>query len=845
MMKLRFPFLFCCLFLLQILNGQTVTLKQLYSTGRGYDVKNPVMMDSINIKGDKFENKNLLETFISFPDQQAYTELLKSDLSGYFLLSKAQEGARFHLLSFQLNVDKYAKTVVKISAPSMFEAYINGVKETSKVTVEDTLTSSKTVKLTFPGQPGTYNIMIKYLSLSTNKSPEGVKVTVEPEDKNAQVNYTFGVNEKRNVTIKDILEGTRLTNTSISPNGQYVILEYLTVKNDGKSFSEKELLTLRTNRRVALDNSKKYAWMPISDKLYYVNESDSKNILYTVDPEILAEQVLVRDIPAGNFRFTYDEKSLLYTESEAPDPQKGDLVLISTPENRQPDADTRYFISRYNLQTGIKERLTYGKNSARINDLSRDSRYLLFSTSEYTPTVRPFFSSSLYMMDLQTLAIDTIWSDQYFVSSASFSPDGKSLLIEGSGEAFGGIGKKVKDGQIPNSYNGLAFIMDLASRKVDPITKSFDPSVDYAVWNHTDGQIYLGVTDKDYQRVYRYNPKSRQFVQLQLVEDVVRSMDFSEGSNWAAYIGLSASNSTKAYTIDLKSDKATLISDPYNERLEKLNLSKVQDWSFTASDGTTIDGRFYLPPNFDSSKKYPLIVYYYGGTMPTPRTFDAPYPGHVYAAMGYVVYVLQPSGTTGYGQEFAARHVNAWGIRTADDIIEGTKKFASEHSFVNDKKIGCIGASYGGFMTMYLQTRTDIFAAAVSHAGISALSSYWGEGYWGYTYSSGASAGSYPWNNKDLYVNQSPLFSADKVNTPLLLLHGTEDTNVPIGESIQMFTALKILGKPVEFIQVKGENHGIRDYKKRIEWNYSIYAWFAKWLQDDPSWWNSLYPQKD
>ena len=89
------------------------------------------------------------------------------------------------------------------------------------------------------------------------------------------------------------------------------------------------------------------------------------------------------------------------------------------------------------------------------------------------------------------------------------------------------------------------------------------------------------------------------------------------------------------------------------------------------------------------------------------------------------------------------------------------------------------------------------------------------------------------------------MFSADKVNTPLLLLHGTEDTNVPIGESIQMFTALKILGKPVAFIQVKGENHGIREYKKRIEWNYSIYAWFAKWLQDDPSWWNSLYPQKD
>ena len=212
--------------------------------------------------------------------------------------------------------------------------------------------------------------------------------------------------------------------------------------------------------------------------------------------------------------------------------------------------------------------------------------------------------------------------------------------------------------------------------------------------------------------------------------------------------------------------------------------------------------------------------------------------------MGYVVYVTQPSGTIGYGQEFSARHVNAWGIKTADDIITGTKKFCEAHPFVNPKKIGCIGASYGGFMTQYLQTQTDIFAAAVSHAGISSISSYWGEGYWGYGYSAAASANSYPWNNKELYVEQSPLFHADKINTPLLLIHGTVDTNVPIGESIQMFAALKILGKEVEFLQVEGENHGIADFKKRMAWKKSIFAWFAKWLQDDPAWWDSLYPKK-
>ena len=147
-------------------------------------------------------------------------------------------------------------------------------------------------------------------------------------------------------------------------------------------------------------------------------------------------------------------------------------------------------------------------------------------------------------------------------------------------------------------------------------------------------------------------------------------------------------------------------------------------------------------------------------------------------------------------------------------------------------------------MTQYLITRTNMFTAAVSHAGISSISSYWGEGFWGYTYSSGASTGSYPWNNKEMYIEQSPLFNADKINTPLLLTYGTADTNVPPGESIQMYTALKILGKPVELVQIEGENHIILDFKKRINFNHTIYAWFAKWLKNDSDWWENLYPEK-
>jgi dipeptidyl aminopeptidase/acylaminoacyl peptidase len=821
-----------------------MALKNIYSTGKSYDVPFPVMVDSINEKGQKFENKDMLETFLSIPESNAFTQSLTPDISGYFFLSKARTGARFHLLAFDLRVDRYTKTNVRITAPSMFEAYINGVKETSKTSIEDTLTESKTIKLSFPTQPGTYRIFIKYMSLATNESPEGVKITIEPEDKHSKAHYTMGIGNTRNITIKDILEGTKVSSTDISPNGQYFLLTYTTAKNDGKTFMTKELIDNRTNKRISLSDTKDWAWLPQTNKLYYTDAASGKRKLVVVNPETMDEQVMYADIPVGNFVFTPDEKSLIYTDKEAEDVTKGDLLLLATPEDRQAGNGTRYFLSKYDFDTGLKQRLTFSKKSTTLNGISSDSQYLLYSITDNTPTVRPFFVTSMYKLNLQTLQVETLWEKEGFANSAIFSPDGKSILIEGSAEAFGGVGKNVDEGQIPNSYNKLAFIMDLATRRVDAFTRNFDPSISASFWNPADGMIYLRVTDKDYERVYRYNPKQKQFDKLALSEDVVRSISFARKAPYGVYYGVSASNLTRAYSLDLKTGRSVLIADPCTDRISDLNLSKMHDWSFTASDSTTIDGRYYLPPNFDASLKYPLIVYYYGGTVPSQRMLEAPYPAHIYAALGYVVYVLQPSGAIGYGQAFAARHVNAWGKRTGDDIIEGTKQFVAQHAFVDGTKIGCIGASYGGFMSMYLQTQTDLFAAAVSHAGISSISSYWGEGYWGYTYSAGASAGSYPWNNREMYVDQSPLFSADKIKTPILLLHGTEDTNVPIGESVQMYTALKILGKPVELIQVKGENHGIRDYKKRIEWNYSIYAWFSKWLQNDSTWWDSLYPAK-
>jgi dipeptidyl aminopeptidase/acylaminoacyl peptidase len=803
-------------------------------------VNSPLMVDSTNLKGEKFKAKQLLATTFLVKNTD-FREEFAADSSGVIFFEKAKEGNELRFFSFNVNVDRHTKLKIRIVSAGMLELYISNKKESSKTTVEDSLKHAGKVEKEITVNPGTIEFAVKYLSQAEAAAPrESLKITLESSDSTV-ILTEYG--NMRKIRINDVVEGVRVSAGNISPGGRYAILKYSNVVEGGKTSSYSDLYDTRTGNRIRMD--RQMSWMPNSNKLYYVEQRGENNSLISVDPETLAETVAVDNIPEGNFRVMPDERQLLYIEKESYEDRKGDLLILESPSDRQEGYFDKYFAYLYNTETGVKQRLTYGKHSTTVHDVSSDSRRLLFSTSEEHITERPFRKSSMFVLDIKSLKVtDTLWKDEKYAGSASFSPDGSKILVHGAPETFGGVGLNLPAGMTANSYDGQIFIMNISTRKTEAVSKQFNPSVNRAFW-HSDNEIYLSVVEADYENIYKYDVGKKSFTRLNLAEDVIKSFNIAKNGTTAVYSGLSSSGSTKAYIYDLKTAKSNLVDDPSKERFENIVLGNVIDWNFTSSDGTEIKGRYYLPPDFNSSTKYPMIVYYYGGTTPTARELYHPYPMHVYASMGYVVYVIQPSGTIGFGQEFSARHVNAWGKRTAEDIVEGVKKFTVEHPFVNEKKIGCIGASYGGFMTMYLQTVTDIFAAAVSHAGISSLSSYWGEGYWGYAYSAAASADSYPWNNRELYVEQSPLFNADKIKTPLLLLHGLEDTNVPVGESFQMYTALKILGRPVEFIRVKGENHRIATYKRRIEWNHSIYAWFTKWLKDDSSWWDSMYPEKN
>ncbi len=810
-------------------------------------LQKPILLDSANLKDEKFSEKLLLSTSISIPKHDRFTNTLTADTAGFFYIDKTDSEYAFHLLSFYLGGDNYGKAKLTVTSPNMLEVYINGEKKATKSDATDSISNAGSAEATLNGMLNNARVVVKILASNTQLfDAAAVKIEVKPNEEDSLLNVYMTNDPSRRIDIKDILEGKRVSSSSISPSGQFVLLNMSETLPGGKTNRYIEVYDTQQQRTLISEasNRKQFKWMPKSDMLSYIEDTENGRTMFKLNPVTMQSTIIAEDLPMESFMIAPNEQSMFYSSKETMDVKSPSyLKRMLGIDDRQENYRDRYYIHQYILETGLSQQITFGKQTARLNDVSSDGKHILFATSEELLTERPFSISSMYLLELQTMKIDTLWENEKFVSSAQFSPDNKQILINGGPEAFNGIGLNIKEGQIANSYDTQAFIMDLSTKEIDPITKDFDPSIDSQQWSRADNHIYFRVQDRDRENVYKYNPKRRRFSKLNLNEDVIRTFDLANNAEWATYTGVSLANSNRGYVVNLKNEKSTLISDPYKERLSEMTLSEVKDWNFKSSFGDEIEGRYYLPPNFDPNKKYPLIVYYYAGTSPTQRTFESTYPLQVYAAQDYVVYTLQPSGTTGYGQEFSARHVNAWGIQTAKEIIEGTKAFVAAHDFVDGNHIGCIGASYGGFMTQYLQTQTDIFAAAVSHAGISNITSYWGVGYWGYSYSSGASAGSYPWNNPDMYINQSPLFQADKINTPLLLLHGTVDTNVPIGESYQMYTALKLLGKEVEFIKVEGENHAIYDYQKRIGWNHSIYAWFAKWLKNDSRWWDTLYPE--
>lgn len=781
-----------------------------------YPAANPFMTDSLDNQGNRIDMDNvLMDAFVR-------TDLWKDLQPQAEVILPATDTPQLYMAGFTLQNIGFAKGRINVKCQSRHKLYVDGKEQDG----------------TFELVPGRHDVSIKLMA--KGEKADTLTVSVESEQ-----DVTVNAEGKRYWTNADMMHGERISAVDLSSSAKYVRIRKSMTYKGGETQGRDLFMETATGREFSLEGFQR--WLPEGDRYVRAYRETSGTWCYeSVDVQTGKATPIGKYSGSGQAQLTRDLKHFLVTieESEATE-KNSDVHQVLMPDDRQPGWRRRRNYSLYDIATGTTTPITKGARNVYVTPNRTADKFLISIHSEDL-SERPFSFTDLLLLDLKTGQADTLIRREGFAHSFTFSPDEKQIALMGSPEALGGIGCTLPEGVTPNSFEYELFIMDLGTKQVRCLTRDFDPSVSSFQWSEQDGCIYTLCENRDTKSLFRIQPTTGRTEMLPLSEPYIYgSFSLSEEKPFLAYIGESSTSTDRCHLRDLKSGKERVLCDINPVRLKDIQLGECHDWNFRAERGDTIYGSYFLPPFFDENKQYPMLVYYYGGCSPVGRILDSYYNFQEWAAMGYVVYLIEPSGCSGFGQEFAARHVNAYGDYTAADIIQGTKQFCQEHPFVNPAKIGCMGASYGGFMTMYLQTVTDIFAAAMSHAGISNPTSYWGYGYWGYTYNTTAAAHSYPWNNPELFTGHAPLFNAEKVHTPLLFMHGGADTNVPINESIQMFTALKLLGRETAFITVDGENHHILDYNKRIRWHDSIMAWFARWLQDDPTWWNTMYPEKN
>jgi len=286
------------------------------------------------------------------------------------------------------------------------------------------------------------------------------------------------------------------------------------------------------------------------------------------------------------------------------------------------------------------------------------------------------------------------------------------------------------------------------------------------------------------------------------------------------------------------------ITDPDFESWEKISNANPQQADFNwgtaelmdwvSNDGIPLQGILIKPEDFDPTQKYPMMVYFYEKSSQGLHNYRAPGAGGsvnaaFYVSRGYVFFIPDIPYETGHPGESAI-----------DAVIPGILKIVDQ-GYVDKDRIGAQGHSWGGYQLAYMVTRSNLFAAVEAGAPVSNMTSAYGGIRWQTgrsrmgQYEGGQSRiGGSLWDETLRYINNSPLFEADKIQTPLLVLHNDNDGAVPWYQGIEFFMALRRLQKPIWLVNYNGEPHGVRKEQNRKDWTIRMQQFFDHYLKDAP-----------
>ena len=379
------------------------------------------------------------------------------------------------------------------------------------------------------------------------------------------------------------------------------------------------------------------------------------------------------------------------------------------------------------------------------------------------------------------------------------------------------------------------YLLDLASGECWRLTDdSVDPQTGFfpiapappLVWH--EGRVLFLADAAGASGVYAVTP-SGEFEAVRARRELIGGLDATPDGERLAVVASNATSAPQVRTLDLRSGRGRVVAGAGSGYLEAHPTGRTERFRVRRA-GESIEARLVHPPGFDASQRYPLVLEIHGG----PNAFhgDGFSPLHqVLAGAGFLVLAVNPRGSSSYGADFTAQVFEDWGGEDYLDLLAAVDA-ACRRPYVDEARLGLHGYSYGGYMSSWIVGHSDRFRAAVIGAPVTNLVSMYGQTDIAVSFGE-RQWGGLPQDNFDHYVERSPLTYADRVTTPVLLLHGEDDIRVPISQSEEFYVALKRRGKTVEFARFPGCSHlflrtGHASLRKEY-YDRSV-AWLQQWL---------------